>query len=135
MGTVNITNGCLLRYTSGTNYTDALSHSTTLQATGNYNVITSEVDGQTVNTPDPTTYGQWVDTGIDVQEGTDITLVVSSGSVSLCQAFLPAYNPEQNTAPGTISPYTAGADLNPVTKAPIPIPRIGDHDLALLFYS
>jgi type IV secretion system protein VirB6 len=125
-GVVNITNGCLLRYTSGTNYTDALSHSTTLQATGNYNVIISEVDGQTVNTPDPTTYGQWVDTRIDVQEGTDITLVVSSGSVSLCQAFLPAYNPEQNTAPGTISPYKAGGDINPVTKAPIPIPRIGD---------
>lgn len=126
LGMINLTNGCLLRYSGGTSYTDVLSHSVTLQATANYNTLSSEDGGKITNTPDPTAYGQWVDTGISVTEGQDITLVVSSGSVSLCQAFLPAYNPEQNTAAGTITPYKAGGDINPITKAPIPIPRVGD---------
>lgn len=127
LGSITLTNGCLLRY-NGTAYTDVLSHSVTLNATGNYQQTDDSVSGKITYGAalDPSSYGQWVNTGINVTAGQNITLVVSSGSVSLCQAFLPAYNPEQNTAPGTVSPYRAGGDINPVTRAPIPIPRVGD---------
>ena len=114
LGMIRLTNGCLLRYSSSVSSSDIISHSAILQASGNYHTISSPSEPLL---PDPDTYGQWVDTGIYVTEGTDVTLEISSGSVSLCQAFLPSYNPEQNTATGNI---------NPATNKPIPIPRVGD---------
>lgn len=119
--------GCIYRYgsrsTSG-DTSDIISQSVKISATANYSTVEYiDSNGVTSFIPDPNGYGQWYNTGITISENTDVKFSIA-GTVSLCKAYLPSYNPEQNTSVGHLTPSNVAAPLTP--SAMIPIPRVGD---------
>lgn len=65
-----------------------ITNNVTLKANGNYTSSTVELN-QTVN--DPTSYGQWLNTNLQVKDGQEVTLRFR-GDISLCRAYLPKNN-------------------------------------------
>lgn len=119
--------GCIFRYGSRSTTgetSDVIAQSVKISANANYSTVAIlDSNGGTSFVTDPNGYGKWYNTGITVSENTDVKLGIT-GTVSLCSAYLPSYNPEQNTANGNLTPSNVTAPMIP--SAPIPIPRIGD---------
>jgi type IV secretion system protein VirB6 len=99
IGAVDITNGCLYRYSfNKANNTLAKSSSilssVILKANGNYNAVSSGTNSGL--DLDPNSYGKWVNTGVKVKGDQKIDLAVK-GEVSLCKAYIPQYNLQQHS--------------------------------------
>jgi len=136
----NSLNGmCILRYatdpTSGTLTSSSVvsSKSIALNANGNYSSITTvQSSGTMTYTPDPSGYNQWLNLGSVGNVGTNntntITLTIT-GNISLCKSYLPFYDVQNNTTPGSL-----GTSARAAYNMNIPIPRIEDtQTLALKF--
>ncbi|WP_425360235.1 MULTISPECIES: type IV secretion system protein [unclassified Candidatus Tisiphia] len=96
IGSVKITNGCLMRYddTQGGN-TDYITNTVMLNATGNYTVITETNPDGSLNTKyDPKHYGEWLNTNLAVTNGQEIQFSIK-GNISLCRAYIPPNNIQQ----------------------------------------
>ncbi|WP_425361250.1 type IV secretion system protein [Candidatus Tisiphia endosymbiont of Ceraclea dissimilis] len=96
IGSVKITNGCLMRYddTQGGN-TDYITNTVMLNATGNYTVITETNPDGSLNTKyDPKHYGEWLSTNLAVTNGQEIQFSIK-GNISLCRAYIPQNNIQQ----------------------------------------
>ncbi|MDN3030576.1 MAG: type IV secretion system protein [Candidatus Tisiphia sp.] len=96
IGSVKITNGCLMRYddTQGGN-TDYITNTVMLNATGNYTVITETNPDGSLNTKyDPNHYGEWLNTNLAVTNGQEIQFSIK-GNISLCRAYIPPNNIQQ----------------------------------------
>ncbi|WP_341748857.1 type IV secretion system protein [Candidatus Tisiphia endosymbiont of Sialis lutaria] len=96
IGSVKITNGCLMRYddTQGGN-TDYITNTVMLNATGNYTVITETNPDGSLNTKyDPNHYGEWLNTNLAVTNGKEIQFSIK-GNISLCRAYIPPNNIQQ----------------------------------------
>ncbi|AFB20679.1 TrbL/VirB6 family protein [Rickettsia canadensis] len=120
IGAVNIGNGCYMRYDAdGKGGRDSITDTITLNANANY-VYTSKMlpDGTTRLIPDPTRYGEWLNTKVLVENSQSVNLQVV-GQVSLCLAYIPQDN-VQRTGPGS--------NLDDNGKM-IPIPRVSDSNI------
>ncbi|MCC8416579.1 MAG: type IV secretion system protein [Rickettsia endosymbiont of Gnoriste bilineata] len=96
IGSVKITNGCLMRYddTQGGN-TDYITNTLMLNATGNYTVITETNPDGSLNTKyDPNHYGEWLNTNLAVTNEQEIQFSIK-GNISLCRAYIPPNNIQQ----------------------------------------
>jgi type IV secretion system protein VirB6 len=98
VGAMNITDGCLYRYSMNDDLTlsssDQLSSTVTLKATANYTALSS--DGSGGVELDPNAYGQWLNTNVRVTEGQKIKYNIK-GEVSLCKAYLLTNNLQQSS--------------------------------------
>lgn len=120
IGAVKIGNGCYMRYDAdGKGGRDSITDTITLNANANY-VYTSKMlsDGTTRLIPDPTRYGEWLNTKVLVENSQSVNLQVV-GQVSLCLAYIPQDN-VQRTGPGS--------NLDDNGKM-IPIPRVTDSNI------
>ena len=96
IGSVKITNGCLMRYddTNG-NTTENITNTVMLNATANYTVITkTKPDGSLETEYDPNRYGEWLNTNLAVTNEQEIKLKID-GNISLCRAYVPKNNIQQ----------------------------------------
>lgn len=98
IGAMDITDGCLYRYNfnkdKSVSGSSSLMNSITLKANGNYTALSSAAsDGLEL---DPNAYGKWLNTNLRLKKGQKVDLVVK-GEVSLCKAYIPAYNLQQNS--------------------------------------
>ncbi|MCC8399714.1 MAG: type IV secretion system protein [Rickettsia endosymbiont of Platyusa sonomae] len=96
IGSVKITNGCLMRYgdTQGGNI-DYITNTVMLNATGNYTVITETNPDGSLNTKyDPNHYGEWLNTNLAVTNEQEIQFSIK-GNISLCRAYIPPNNIQQ----------------------------------------
>ncbi|WP_375319219.1 type IV secretion system protein [Candidatus Tisiphia endosymbiont of Oplodontha viridula] len=96
IGSVKITNGCLMRYddTNG-NTTDHITNTVMLNATANYTVITkTKPDGSLETEYDPNRYGEWLNTNLAVTNEQEIKFKIN-GNISLCRAYIPPNNVQQ----------------------------------------
>ncbi|MCZ6886603.1 MAG: type IV secretion system protein [Rickettsia endosymbiont of Ixodes persulcatus] len=101
IGAVKVGNGCYMRYdANGKVGTDSITSTITLNANANY-VNTSKIlpDGTTQLIPDPTRYGEWLNTQVLVENSQPVNLQVV-GQISLCLAYIPKDN-LQRTGPGS----------------------------------
>lgn len=80
--------GCITRYGKGGNGS-TVTGSTVTTTIG----LSLRADG---NHSDEYGYGQWLDTDIHIEKNSDVTIRVS-GKVSLCRAYLPEYNTENDS--------------------------------------
>lgn len=125
IGSMNITDGCLLRYDpdKGAGTTDSVTNSFMLDAMANYTLITTnKPDGTIENQYDPNGYGDWLNSNMSVAKDQEIKLKIE-GEISLCKAYVPGNNLQQ----------TSNLD----TKGnKVPIPRVEEVDaepLSLIF--
>ena len=98
IGAMDITDGCLYRYNfnndNSVSGSSSLMNSVTLKANGNYTALSSaSSDGLEL---DPNAYGKWLNTNLRLKGGQKVDLVVK-GEVSLCKAYIPGYNLQQNS--------------------------------------
>jgi type IV secretion system protein VirB6 len=98
VGAVDITDGCFYRYNlnedNSVSSASSIVNSVTLKANGNYTVLSSNVTSGVAL--DPNTYGKWLNTNLRVNSGQKVDLDVK-GEVSLCKAYVPAYNLQQES--------------------------------------
>ncbi|MFP3120700.1 hypothetical protein GCO76_04410 [Rickettsia sp. R2] len=117
IGAVKVGDSCYMRYASdGKGGADSITGTITLNANANY-VNTSKMlpDGTTLLIPDPTRYGEWLNTQVLVENSQPVNLQVV-GQVSLCLAYIPKDNLQRTGA---------GSNLDDNGQM-IPIPRIND---------
>lgn len=117
IGAVKVGDGCYMRYApDGKGGADSITGTITLNANANY-VNTSKMlpDGTTQLIPDPTRYGEWLNTQMLVEKSQPVNLQ-AVGQISLCLAYIPKDNLQRT---GT------GSNLDDNGKM-IPIPRIND---------
>lgn len=98
IGAMDITDGCLYRYNldkdMSVSSSSSIMNSITLKANANYTALsTSSSNGVEL---DPNTYGKWLNTNLRLKSGQKVDLIVK-GEVSLCKAYIPAYNLQQNS--------------------------------------
>lgn len=98
IGALDITDGCLYRYNlnddKSFSSSSSIMNSVTLKANANYTAhSSSSSEGIEL---DPNTYGKWLNTNLRLKSGQKVDLVVK-GEVSLCKAYIPAYNLQQNS--------------------------------------
>ncbi|WP_375331972.1 type IV secretion system protein [Candidatus Tisiphia endosymbiont of Temnostethus pusillus] len=97
IGSVKITNGCLLRYDQDAKggSTDRITNTIMLNATANYTVITkTKPDGSLETEYDPNRYGEWLNTNLAVTNEQEIKFKID-GNISLCRAYVPKNNIQQ----------------------------------------
>ncbi|MFU7503277.1 MAG: hypothetical protein ACE1S7_07885, partial [Candidatus Tisiphia sp.] len=97
IGSVKITNGCLLRYDQDAEggSTDRITNTIMLNATANYTVITkTKPDGSLETKYDPNRYGEWLNTNLAVTNEQEIKFKID-GNISLCRAYVPKNNIQQ----------------------------------------
>ncbi|MES2215259.1 MAG: hypothetical protein V4485_04480, partial [Pseudomonadota bacterium] len=111
--------GCFMRYP--TDGAQSL-RSIVLMASGNYTTQVNNATGAI--SIDPSTYGKWKKTEWLVQQNEVVKLNVS-GDISLCKAYLPAYNLNSTLVNGSES------SANQTTMHNIPIPRIESTEAPL----
>ena len=117
IGAVKVGDGCYMRYAlDGKGGADSITGTITLNANANY-VNTSKIlpDGTTRLIPDPTRYGEWLNTQVLVENGQPVNLQVV-GQISLCLAYIPKDNLQRTGA---------GSNLDDNGQM-ISIPRIND---------
>ncbi|EAA25791.1 TrbL/VirB6 family protein [Rickettsia sibirica] len=117
IGAVKVGDSCYMRYASdGQGGTDSITGTVTLNANANYvNTTKMLSDGTTLLVPDPTRYGEWLNTQVLVENSQPVNLQVV-GQVSLCLAYIPKDNLQRTGA---------GSNLDDNGQM-IPIPRIND---------
>lgn len=99
IGSVKITNGCLLRYDQDAEggSTDRITNTIMLNATANYTVITTtKPDGSIETKYDPKHYGEWLNTNLAVTDKQDVKFKIE-GNISLCRAYIPKNNIQQSS--------------------------------------
>ncbi|MFK7973829.1 MAG: type IV secretion system protein [Rickettsiaceae bacterium] len=94
IGAMDLTDGCLYRYNFNKDHSvsnaDSITNTITLKANANYKVISS--GGKDANLrPDPSGYGKWLNTNLRLGKEQKVKFVIK-GEVSLCKAYLPKYN-------------------------------------------
>ncbi|WP_342260378.1 type IV secretion system protein [Candidatus Tisiphia endosymbiont of Metellina segmentata] len=97
IGSVKITNGCLLRYDEDAKggSTDRITNTIMLNATANYTVTTTtKPDGSIETEYDPKHYGEWLNTNLAVTNEQEIKFKID-GNISLCRAYVPKNNIQQ----------------------------------------
>jgi type IV secretion system protein VirB6 len=97
-GSMDTTNGCLYRYNFNENGSVSSSSNVlseiTLKANANYTgLISDTTSGVTL---DPNSYGKWLNSSQRIKKGEKIDVDVK-GEVSLCKAYVPAYNLQQDS--------------------------------------
>ncbi|AFB23081.1 channel protein [Rickettsia rickettsii str. Colombia] len=117
IGAVKVGDSCYMRYESdGKGGADSIIGTITLNANANYvNTAKMLSDGTIRLIPDPTRYGEWLNTQVLVENGQPVNLQVV-GQVSLCLAYIPKDNLQRTGA---------GSNLDDNGQM-IPIPRIND---------
>ena len=117
IGAMDITDGCLYRYNvngdKSASSSSSIMNSVTLKANANYTAFSS-ASSEGVEL-DPNAYGKWLNTNLRLKSGQKVDLVVK-GEVSLCKAYIPAYNLQQNS------------NLDKAGKL-IEVPRVADKSL------
>ena len=98
VGAMDITDGCLYRYNfkddKSISSSSSLMNSVTLKANGNYTAVSSQsVAGVEL---DPNAYGKWLNTNLRLKGDQKVDMVIK-GEVSLCKAYIPSYNLQQNS--------------------------------------
>ncbi|MFV9873683.1 MAG: type IV secretion system protein [Rickettsia conorii subsp. raoultii] len=117
IGAVKVGDGCYMRYAlDSKGEADSITSTITLNANANY-VNTSKMlpDGTTLLIPDPTRYGEWLNTQVLVENSQPVNLQVV-GQISLCLAYIPKDNLQRTGA---------GSNLDDNGQM-ISIPRIND---------
>ncbi|KJV61484.1 type IV secretion system protein [Rickettsia amblyommatis] len=117
IGAVKVADGCYMRYASdGKGGVDSITGTITLNANANY-VNTTKIlpNGTTLLIPDPTRYGEWLNTQVLVENSQPVNLQVV-GQISLCLAYIPKDNLQRTGA---------GSNLDDNGQM-IAIPRIND---------
>ena len=115
-------NNCLTRYASGSNNNTYLTfEQVKLNANGNYSYSMDTTSTNPTMTVNPASYGRWVST-FAVQQNEVVSLNIS-GSVSLCNAYLPPFNLESNSNTATTSTH------------PIIIPRVESNQFLQLKFA
>ncbi|HJD53797.1 MAG TPA: type IV secretion system protein [Rickettsia endosymbiont of Proechinophthirus fluctus] len=115
IGAVKVGDSCYMRYASAGGE-DSITGTITLNANANYvNTAKKLSDGTILLVPDPTRYGEWLNTQVLVENGQLVNLQVV-GQVSLCLAYIPKNNLQRTGARSNL-------DDN---GQMIPIPRIND---------
>ncbi len=98
IGAMDITDGCLYRYNfdkdMSVSGSSSLMNSVTLKANANYTALSSASSSGLEL--DPNAYGKWLNTNLRLKSGQKVDIVVK-GEVSLCKAYIPAYNLQQNS--------------------------------------
>ena len=98
IGAMDITDGCLYRYNldkdMSVSSSSSIMNSITLKANANYTALSS-ASSEGIEL-DPNTYGKWLNTNLRLKSGQKVDLIVK-GEVSLCKAYIPAYNLQQNS--------------------------------------
>ncbi|RTK92052.1 MAG: hypothetical protein EKK61_06545 [Rickettsiales bacterium] len=103
----------------GLSNSDRLTKTVALKASANYTATTAQENAPTINL-DPTTYGKWLNTNIQVKQDQVVNLSVR-GEVSLCRAYLPINNLQS-------------ASDKDIENAAIPIPRIDENSPPVSLY-
>ncbi|WP_347939280.1 type IV secretion system protein [Rickettsia oklahomensis] len=117
IGAVKVGSGCYMRYDAdGKSGMDSITNTVTLNANGNYvQTYKMQPNGVTQLIPDPTHYGEWLNTQVLVANSQPVNLQVV-GQISLCLAYIPKDN-VQRTGPRS--------NLDDHGKM-IPIPRVNN---------
>lgn len=89
IGVLDLTDGCLYRYSAGASSSDELTNTVILKANGNYTALSSDGAGRVEL--DPMAYGQWLNTNLRVSSQQKIKFSIK-GDISLCKAYLPINN-------------------------------------------
>ncbi len=98
IGAMDLTDGCLYRYNfeddNSISSSSSLMNSVTLKANGNYTALSS--DSSSGLALDPNTYGKWLNTNLRLNSDQKVDVLVK-GEISLCKAYIPAYNLQKTT--------------------------------------
>lgn len=122
IGSMKITDGCLLRYDKdkGAGVSDSVSNSFMLEAVANYTLITTQKpDGSIENKYNSDHYGDWLNSNMSVAKDQEIDLKIE-GEISLCKAYLPKNNLQQ---PSNKYPDSSRSNLDTNGKRVV-IPRV-----------